>query len=208
LAPIWMHVSVEKPELVLEPLDFGQLLLTVIVDDAKRYLWPDDVHRSLAIAGDRYLRDGGRTTLRTGAGLKSGWGNLDLAREVSAAAPSISMRVTAAAVASALANLFKLIHSNGPLPVVVVDDSDHFLRVHLKPEDTNLFSPFVTRVLPWLAALRLRRDRYRQPQLPGAAGVGSCPPPGVLRIRGQGSLASRSRGTSPKSWPDVYSPSM
>jgi hypothetical protein len=153
LAPIWMHVAVEKPELITEPLGFGRLLLSAIVDDAKRYLSAGDVDQSLAMASARYERSGSKRTKRAGGGVTYGFFNADAAKEVVTAAPDISVVVTAAMVATKLRDLFDIIHSNGHVPVVVVDDSDRFLQV-VAPEPNqapDLFSPFVTKVMPWLA---------------------------------------------------------
>jgi hypothetical protein len=153
LAPIWMHVAVEKPELITEPLGFGRLLLSAIVDNAKRYLSAGDVDQSLAVAGDRYERSGAKRTKRGRAGIAYGFGSVDAAKEVMSAAPDISVGVTAAMVATALQNLFEIIRSNGVVPVVVVDDSDRFLQVVAQEPNQapDLFSPFVTKVMPWLA---------------------------------------------------------
>ncbi len=153
LLPIWMHVAVEKPELVAEPIGFGQLLIAAIVDTAKRYLSGEDVDRSLAITGERIEREGTRRTRRGGAGIKSAWANMDLAKEVTTAAPHISAPVTVAAVGRALRDLLVIVRENGSVPIVVIDDSDRFLRVVKKQPEAapDLFAPFVTKVLPWLS---------------------------------------------------------
>ncbi len=153
LAPIWMHVAVEKPELIIEPIGFGRLLLSAIVDNAKRYLSAGDVDQSLAMAGDRYQRSGTKRTKKGGGGVTYGFGKLDAAKEVMTAAPDISLGVTAAMVATVLHELFEIIRSNGDVPVVVVDDSDRFLQVVAQEPNQapDLFSPFVTKVMPWLA---------------------------------------------------------
>jgi hypothetical protein len=155
LLPIWMHVAVENPELIVDPLGFGQLLVTAMVDTGQRYLSHADVDSSLAVAGERYQKEGSRRTARAGAGLNSGWSKLDVAREVVTAAPDVSRRVTVADVGRALGGLFDIVHSNSLIPVVIVDDSDRFLQI-VAPETSaalDLLTPFVERVLPWLAAL-------------------------------------------------------
>lgn len=151
LLPIWMHVAVEKPELVVEPMGFGQLLVTAIIDGARRFLSGEDVDRSLAITGERYEREGEKRTRRRGAAVRAGWASADLAKEVQAAAPSISAPMNAAAVGRALRDLLVVIHDNEVMPVVVIDDSDRFLQVVRKEQTPDLFAPFVTEVLPWLA---------------------------------------------------------
>jgi hypothetical protein len=57
-----------------------------------------------------------------------------------------------AEVTRQLARLFELVHRNGLMPVVVVDDSDRFLQVVASEKGSapDLFAPFVKRVLPWL----------------------------------------------------------
>jgi len=152
LLPIWMHVAVEKPELVTDPKGFGQLLVTAIIDSARRMLSGEDKDRGLAVTGERVGREGTKRTRKGGVGLKT-WGTMDLAKEVTTTAATISAPVTAAVVAHALRDLLQLVHENGFIPVVVIDDSDRFLQVVKKqPEGSpDLFAPFVTKVLPWLS---------------------------------------------------------
>jgi hypothetical protein len=152
LLAIWMHVAVEEPELVVDPKGFGKLLVTAIVDSAKRMLSDEEKDRGLAVTGDRIAREGTKRTRKGGAGIKV-WGSLDLAKEVTTAAPSISAPVTVAVVAHALRDLLELVRRNGFMPVVVIDDSDRFLQVVKKQSvgAPDLFAPFVTKVLPWLA---------------------------------------------------------
>src|SRR5712692_7974614 len=146
LLPIWMHVAVEKPDLVVDPMGFGQLLVAAIVDGARRFLSGEDVDRSLAITGERFEREGAKRTRRGGGGMKAGWVSVDLAKEVQTAAPRISTPMNVAAVGRALRDLLVVIHDNEVMPVVVIDDSDRFLQVVRKGETTDLFAPFVTRV--------------------------------------------------------------
>ena len=126
-----------------------------MVETSRRYLSNTDVDRSLAVAGERYQQEGSRRTRRAGGGLRSGWANLDVAREVITAAPDVSRRVTVADINRALRGLFEVVHTNHLTPVVVVDDSDRFLQM-VSPQGGathDLLTPFVDRVLPWLAEL-------------------------------------------------------
>jgi hypothetical protein len=154
LWPIWVEVTLEGSPPVTDPLGFAQLLLTTIVDTAGKLLRAKDVERALEMAGERHEQQGRRATRRGVAGLTSGWGTLDVAREVTTAAPDISRRVTANEVTRRLDRLFDEVFASRQLmPVVVVDDSDRFLQVVAlgKQAPPDLLGPFAARVLPWLA---------------------------------------------------------
>jgi hypothetical protein len=112
----------------------------------------EEIDRSLAVTGERIEREGNKRTRRSGVGIKT-WGNVDLASEVTTAAGKISMPVSVAVVSQTLRDLLNLIHENDFMPIVVVDDSDRFLQlVKKQPDGTkDLFAPFVTKVMPWLA---------------------------------------------------------
>jgi hypothetical protein len=151
VAPIWLQVTQETPPPVGDPLGFGQLLLATIVDDARRLLTQSEVDHSQAVVGERYQRQGTRTSRRGGVGLTPAWLTLDMARELTTAAPDISRPVAARDVTRQIDELLDLVQSRGLMPVVVLDDTDRILQVVGGDPTGELLDRFVRRVLPWLA---------------------------------------------------------
>lgn len=150
IRPVWVRVAAEHPEVIKEVASFARLVIDSIAWDARIALSEHDRAHALAAASERYQAEGPRSTRRIG------WSaaHLDAAREITSVVETIARDTTIARMTSALADLLEAIGKRGSHPVLVIDDSDKFLKMVSKPGDEEaLVTAFLTRVLPWLCDL-------------------------------------------------------
>jgi hypothetical protein len=141
LAAIDVPVAGEPDETVTDPKAFAQHLVQRTARYAQEALALPDEERETLLrrASDRVLVGNRQTTLRLGAAVKLWLLQPDVAREVSETLSGDLMNRSTAEVLDVVDDLIALVKMHDLQPVIVIDDSDRWLR---ESDRRHLVKPF------------------------------------------------------------------
>jgi hypothetical protein len=130
VVPLRIPVAGEPDETVTQPHAFAAHLITVITRWASPELFTPAQRESLELAAaERRSRFGKQTARKFNLGTPGWLADARFAIEVQAAGEEVENRVSTADAVFELGRLFELFRAHGLEPLVVIDDSDTWLRV-------------------------------------------------------------------------------
>ncbi|CAN5683347.1 hypothetical protein BH18ACT15_BH18ACT15_01890 [soil metagenome] len=130
VVPLRIPVAGEPDATVTEPHAFAGHLITVITRWASPELFTPAQRESLELAAaERRARFGKQTARKFNLGTPGWLADARFAVEVQAAGEEVENRVSTADAVFELARMFELFRAHGLEPLVVIDDSDTWLRV-------------------------------------------------------------------------------
>lgn len=152
-APVVVPVFDEDPEVVTEPGRFAAHAVQVLA----RYA--DQIELTSTAERDRYLRAVSERThlpstekgMSTGIKLAPWIAQLDLGAQLKQVTPPAAIKPTSAQYISALDDVIAVIKRTELIPMLVIDDSDRWLRVDDGSPREDIVEPFLNRVLRMLA---------------------------------------------------------
>ncbi|HEY2259997.1 MAG TPA: hypothetical protein VGH45_09805 [Solirubrobacteraceae bacterium] len=156
IAPIWISVAFDGPEVVTDPRRFAAHVVQAIVKQAQAAVGLDARARARILAGASERRQLPGVRRRTGGHLSAKWWALggQLGRDVTRTLEGVDLQRPLADMLDAADAALAAIAAHRLDPVLVVDDSDTFTRLAGIEDRTPLIASFFGPVLRAIADLR------------------------------------------------------
>jgi hypothetical protein len=156
IAPIWISVAFDGPEVVTDPRQFTAHLVQAILKQGREAARIDESTRERLLAGASDRRPTTGVSRHTGGQLSAKWWALgaQIGRDVTRTLEGVDLRRPLADVLDVADAALAAIAAHELHPVLVVDDSDTFTRLGEIEDRTPLVSSFFGPVLRAIADLR------------------------------------------------------
>jgi hypothetical protein len=156
IAPIWISVAFDGPEVVTDPRRFAAHVVQAIVKQAKaaERLDPQAREQILTAASERRPLAG--VARSTNAQIGANWWalNTQIGRDVTRTLDGVELHRPLADILDAVDSALGAVSAHGLHPVLVVDDSDTFTRLGRVEDRTPLIASFFGPVLRAIADVR------------------------------------------------------
>lgn len=178
LAPIRIPVEAERDEVIASPAEFAaHIVRTVANHAAEAALLTDDQRRDLLLASADRIKLVARRSGRISVAPHWMVAGLEVSAELRSQSAPVEVARSASEIIHQARRIVNLVRAHELLPILVIDDSDHWLNVPGLPDRSPLIAAFFSKVVRMLAeelnvgVVMAVHERYREMEAyRGAAG--------------------------------------